>query len=82
MFKVHVPTLHRVSDLNPSAYNPRKITPEKFEALKESIRVDGFLEPIVVQKKGLNIIGGHQRVKAIKEICVEENEPVTNRRSA
>jgi ParB-like chromosome segregation protein Spo0J len=74
MFKVHVPTLARVSELNPAAYNPRKITPEKYEALKESIKSDGFLEPLVVQKQGLRIIGGHQRLRAIKEICVEEGE--------
>lgn len=74
MFKVHAPQLVRVAELNPSAYNPRKIPPEKFEALKESIRLDGFLEPLVVQKSGLRIIGGHQRFRAIKEICVEAGE--------
>ena len=72
MFKVHVPAAQRVAELNPAAYNPRKITPEKFEALKESIKADGFLEPLVVQKEGLRIIGGHQRLKAVKEIAVEE----------
>jgi hypothetical protein len=73
MFQIHPTVMVRVADLNPAAYNPRKITPEKFEALKESIKHDGFLEPIVVQKKGLRIIGGHQRLKAVKEICVEES---------
>jgi len=72
MFKVHVPAAQRVAELNPAVYNPRKITPEKFEALKESIKADGFLEPLVVQKEGLRIIGGHQRLKAVKEIAVEE----------
>jgi hypothetical protein len=71
MFQVHPTVMVRVADLNPAAYNPRKISPEKFEALKESIKLDGFLEPLVVQKKGFRIIGGHQRVKAVKEICVE-----------
>jgi hypothetical protein len=72
MFEVHTTTLVRVAELNPAAYNPRKITPEKFESLKESIRQDGFLEPLVIQKKGKNVIGGHQRIKAVKEICVED----------
>lgn len=72
MFDVHATKLIRVAELNPSAYNPRKITPEKFESLKESIRQDGFLEPLVIQKKGKNVIGGHQRIKAVKEICVED----------
>lgn len=61
----------KVADLNPVAYNPRAITPEKFEALKESIRTEGFVEPLVVQKKGLRIIGGHQRLRAVKELSIE-----------
>lgn len=69
--EIHIPTMVKVADLNPSAYNPRKISPEKYEALKESIRIDGFVEPIVVQKKGLRIIGGHQRRKAVMELSVE-----------
>ena len=72
MFDVHATKLIRVAELNPSAYNPRRISPEKFEALKESIKRDGFLEPLVVQKKGLRIIGGHQRLKAIKEIITQK----------
>lgn len=72
MFQVHNSVLVQVGDLNPAAYNPRKIAPSKFEALKDSIRHDGFLDPIVVQKKGMCIIGGHQRVRAVKEICVED----------
>ncbi len=72
-FVVHVAVMIAARDLNPSPYNPRKISHEKFDALKESIKHDGFLEPLVVQKKGLRIIGGHQRLKAVKEICVEES---------
>jgi hypothetical protein len=68
---VHTSTLVKVSDLNPAAYNPRKITPEKYEALKENIRTEGFLDPIIVQKTGLKIIGGHQRLKAWKELAIE-----------
>jgi hypothetical protein len=76
MFKVHESVMLRAAELNPSAYNPRAISPEKFEALKESIREHGFLEPLVVQKKGLKIIGGHQRLRACKELCVEAAKPV------
>jgi hypothetical protein len=74
MFEVHTPKSMKVSDLNPAAYNPRKISLDKFEALKNNIRSEGFLEPIVVQKDGMRIIGGHQRVRAVKEISVEEGE--------
>lgn len=71
---VHIPKLLPLIQLNPVAYNPRKISPEKFEALKENIRLEGFVEPIVVQKKGMNIIGGHQRYLAVKEMSVEACE--------
>lgn len=71
LFKVHATVMVRVAELNPAAYNPRKISPEKFDALKESIRHDGFLEPMVVQREGMRIIGGHQRLKAVREICIE-----------
>ncbi len=70
-FTIHVPELYEISELNPAAYNPRKISVEKFEALKENIRTEGFLEAIIVQKDGLRIIGGHQRVRAVKELSLE-----------
>ncbi len=70
-FQVHKPQLLRAADLNPVAYNPNKMSPEQFEALRESIRLDGFIDPLVVQKDGLNIIGGHHRLRAIKELCIE-----------
>lgn len=70
-FVVHVPGMIAPGALNPAAYNPRKITPEKYEALKANILAEGFVEPVVVQKKGSKIIGGHQRVRAVKEICIE-----------
>lgn len=71
MFDVHIPKLTRVSELNQAVYNPRRISPEKFDALKNSITSEGFVEPVVVQKKGMCIIGGHQRVRAVKELSTE-----------
>ena len=68
---VHIPILVKVADLNPVAYNPRKISPEKYEALKENIKAEGFIEPLVVQKSGMRIIGGHQRLRAWKELSIE-----------
>ena len=70
-FVVHEPKSIPIADLNPAAYNPRTISPEKYEALKESIRTEGFVESVVVQKNGLRIIGGHQRVRAAKELSIE-----------
>jgi ParB-like chromosome segregation protein Spo0J len=51
--------------LNPAAYNPRReMTVREMDALRASIREYGFVEPIVVQKEGRVVVGGHQRLKA------------------
>jgi ParB-like chromosome segregation protein Spo0J len=51
--------------LNPAAYNPRReMTAHEMTSLRASIREYGLVEPIVVQKKGRVVIGGHQRLKA------------------
>jgi len=68
---IHTPVLVLPRKINPQAYNPRTISKKDFDALKMSIKTFGFLDPICVQKKGMGIIGGHQRVKAITELCVE-----------
>lgn len=65
-------TLVESGKLNPAAYNPRKITSAKLEALKASIRENGFVEPIVVQRSRMAIVGGHQRFRAAREITEEK----------
>jgi ParB-like chromosome segregation protein Spo0J len=73
---VHDTTLVDVEKLNPAPYNPRKIKPAMLSALKQSIKEQGFIHPIVVQKKGMVIIAGHQRVKALRELCSETGQPL------
>lgn len=73
--------IHRVemvlaSKLNPAPYNPRRIKDREFKALKESIRANGFVEPMVVRKTGLEVIGGHQRLRALKELYEEAGQPL------
>jgi ParB-like chromosome segregation protein Spo0J len=75
---VHEVTKVHVSALNPSPYNPRSITPAMLESLKENIKRFGFVSPVVVQEQSEKygssiIIGGHQRVRALREICIEDN---------
>lgn len=75
---VTIPQVEMVpySRLNPSTYNPRKITPRQMEALKANIRAHGFLKPIVVQAKSMTIVGGHQGYRAVREIAVENESEV------
>ncbi len=75
-FVVHAPTMVHAGQLSAASYNPNKMSPKEYEALKESIREHGFVEPIVVQKIGMRIIGGHHRVRAVKELAIEAGAPI------
>lgn len=73
-FVVHRTEMVAAGKLNPAAYNPRRIKQREFLALKESIRLNGFVEPLVVRREGMEIIGGHQRLRALKELCEETGQ--------
>lgn len=61
-----------LESLNPAPYNPRDITDRAFEGLKESIKKFGFVDPIIVNKRTSNIVGGHQRLKAAQSLELKE----------
>lgn len=75
---VNIPQIKMIpgEKINPAPYNPRKIKSSVLEALKDSIRTHGFIQPLVVQKRGMTLVGGHQRLQAIKEICFAKGEPL------
>ena len=60
-----------VADLKPFERNPRKISAEDFERLKESLRKFGYHTPIKAMPD-LRIIGGHQRRKALQELDIKK----------
>jgi ParB-like chromosome segregation protein Spo0J len=70
------PTVHRTTMVEPdklavAAYNPRRISRRSMSALKASITAHGFVEPVVVQATGMVLIGGHQRIEALRQLCAE-----------
>lgn len=69
----HTVKMLDASTLNPAPYNPRKIGAAKLDALKTSLKAHGWVENLVIQKNGLVVIGGHQRLKAYVEICKESD---------
>lgn len=73
---IHKPKMVAANKLRPQSYNPRHITKRKFNGLKRNIRKNGFVEPLVVQADTFAIIGGHQRLKAVAEICKEDKRKV------
>lgn len=60
-----------LADLIPYERNPRKITKAAFERLKASIAAMGYHQRIIVQPN-LRVIGGHQRIRALQEIGLED----------
>lgn len=66
-----------IEKLNPAKYNPRKdLKPgdPEYEKLKRSIEEFGYVEPIVWNERTGNVVGGHQRLKILKELGRTEIE--------
>ncbi len=60
-----------IEKLNPAAYNPRKdLKPgdSEYEKLKRSIEEFGYVEPVVWNKATGNVVGGHQRLKVLRDL--------------
>jgi ParB-like nuclease domain/DNA methylase len=55
-----------IASLNAAKYNPRKIDTNAMAGLEKSIDEFGMVQEIVVNKNSMTIIGGHQRIKALK----------------
>ena len=67
--------IHReINSLIFAEYNPRQLTKDQYQNLKDSISRFGLVDPIIVNsnKERQNIIvGGHQRVKVAKDMNIE-----------
>lgn len=64
-----------INKLIPATYNPRKdLKPndEEYIKIKNSIINFGYVEPII--NKDFTVIGGHQRLKVLKELNYEKIE--------
>ena len=62
--------MFKLSQLKPSAENPRSIDSQAMAGLTNSIEKFGLVEPIIVNTRGgkKTIIGGHQRYKALRQL--------------
>lgn len=65
----------KLKDLKEMEGNPRKITKEEMNKLKENIKEFGLVVPLVLNKD-LTIIGGHQRYQALKELGYKEADAI------
>lgn len=62
---------YEVKDLKAADYNPRKITEEGFQKLKESITRFGVVKPVILNGKNHVLTAGHQRTKACKSLGIQ-----------
>lgn len=66
-----------ISKLNAAPYNPRlDLRPgdKEYEKLKKSIVEYGYVDPIIVNRRGYVVVGGHQRLKIMKDLGYKEVE--------
>lgn len=63
----------KLKDLTEHEKNPRTITPEQLETLKESLKRFSLAE-IPAVNKDMKIIAGHQRIRVLKEMHGEDFE--------
>lgn len=61
----------KISELKAHPKNPRKHPKELIERLKKSIQEYGFTNPVLVSKDN-QILAGHARCKAAKELGINE----------
>ena len=61
----------KITELIPAPYNPRKdIQPgdEEYEKLRRSLEEFGYVEPVIWNARTGNVVGGHQRLKVLREL--------------
>jgi ParB-like chromosome segregation protein Spo0J len=65
----------RIADLKEAPYNPRRISKEALAGLRASLDRWGLVQEIVVNRRTGHIVGGHQRVAAMR-LAGEAEAPV------
>ena len=69
----------KIDQLIPASYNPRKdLKPgdPEYEKLKRSIEQFGYVEPVIWNKTTGRVVGGHQRLKVLRDMGISEVECV------
>ena len=67
--------IRKCRELKPAEYNPRQMTREEHDALKDSLRAFGVVDPVIVNRHPDRldvVIGGHQRLRIWQELGHDE----------
>jgi ParB-like chromosome segregation protein Spo0J len=65
------------SDIHGADYNPRKISEAALKKLKQKIKKHGLVNPITINSRTMNIVGGHQRVKDLDDLIRKPDYELT-----
>src|ERR1044071_5921842 len=57
-----------IHDLRPDPANPRRISATELDTLTKSLRVHGFVLPILARLEDKVVIGGHQRLLGARKL--------------
>ena len=60
-----------MSVIKPAPYNPREISDESLSGLRQSLEKFGMVDLLVINKRNMRIISGHQRYKILQAEGVE-----------
>lgn len=66
----------RLEDISPAPYNPREISPEALAGLRESLVRFGLIDLLVVNKRNMRLVAGHQRLKVLQMADVESSTAI------
>lgn len=61
-----------LDELRPDPFNPRTMSQDQLRALERSIEEFGFIDPIIVRRQDLTVIGGHQRLVAARRLGIDQ----------
>jgi hypothetical protein len=70
-----IETVNR-KDIDGAEYNPRKISESARKKLKKSLKEHGMVMPIVVNRRSMTIVSGHQRVFLLDDILRSDDYPM------
>ena len=65
-----------LTQLKPAPYNPRRIDPAAMAGLEKSIARYGLVEPVIWNQRSGFVVGGHQRLKVLRNQKVKETAVV------
>jgi ParB-like chromosome segregation protein Spo0J len=66
----------KTDEINYAPYNPRKIDKETYNKLVNSIKRWGLVQPIIVNLRTKNVVGGNQRLKVLRDLNIQEVDAV------